>query len=138
MHFMDHETAKPVVKAYHYRVHDHGTVFHGEEGWVGVDREAMYSHDNNKLRKLQFKPSDKHLPVSDNHFANFLDCIRSRQQPVSPFEAALRSDTISHLSEIVIRTKTPLQWDPATEKLVAGSAAQISMLDRPMREGYAI
>jgi len=138
MHFMDHETAKPVVKAYHYRVHDHGTVFHGEEGWVGVDRDAMFSHDSNKLRKLEFKPTDKHLPVSDNHFANFLDCIRSRQQPVSHFEAALRSDTISHLSEIVIRTKAPLQWDPKGEKLVNASAAQAAMLDRPMREGFKI
>jgi len=138
MHFMDHETAKPVVKAYHYRVHDHGTVFHGEEGWVGVDREAMFSHDNNKLRKLEFKPTDKHLPVSDNHFANFLDCIRSRQQPVSHFEAALRSDTISHLSEIVIRTKASLKWDPKTEKLIDAPAAQSAMLDRPMREGFKI
>ena len=138
MHFMDHETAKPAVKAYHYRVHDHGTVFHGEEGWVGVDREAMFSHDNNKLRKLVFKPTDKHLPVSDNHFANFLDCIRSRQQPVSHFEAALRSDTISHLSEIVIRTKTPLKWDPKAEQLIDAPAAQSAMLDRPMREGFKI
>jgi len=138
MHFMDHETAKPVVKAYHYRVHDHGTVFHGEEGWVGVDREAMFSHDNNKLRKLAFKPGDKHLPVSDNHFANYLDSIRSRKAPVSPFEAALRSDTISHLSEIVIRTKTPLTWDPKAEKITNATPEQAALLDRPMRPGFTI
>ena len=73
-----------------------------------------------------------------NHFGNFLDCIRSRQQTVSHFEAALRSDTISHLSEIVIRTKSPLKWDPKTEKIVDGKPEQTALLDRPMRDGFTI
>ena len=112
MHFMDKQTADPVVKAYHYVVHDHGTVFHGENGWIGVDRSAMYSHNNNALRNVTLKDTDKRLPVSDSHFGNYLDCVRSRQQAISPFEAAIRSDTISHLSEIVIRSGSPLKWNP--------------------------
>jgi len=138
MRFMDDATAKPVVNAYLRANHGHGTTFHGEEGWVCVDRDGMYSHDNNKLRKLEFKPTDKRLPVSDNHFDNYLESIRTRQQPVSPFEAAIRSDTISHLSEIVVRTKTPLTWDPKTEELTNPVPAQSALLDRPMREGFAI
>jgi hypothetical protein len=136
MRFMDTLTATPPVKAYHYLVRDHGTVFHGEEGWVGVDRMAMYSHDTNKLRKLEFRATDSHLPVSDNHFANFLDCMRSREQTISPFETALRSDTISHLSDIVVRTGAPLKWDPVSEKIIDGSDAQNAFLDRPMRDGF--
>ena len=138
MHFMDKMTASAPVKAYHYVVHDHGTVFHGDEGWVGVDRMAMFSHDGNKLRKLEFKPSDKRLPVSDNHFGNFLDCMRSREQTISPFETALRSDTISHLSDIVVRTGSPLKWDPKAEKIIDGTAAQNVFLSRPMREEFTI
>ena len=138
MHFMDEATAKPVVAAYLRANHGHGTTFHGDDGWLCVDRDGMYSHDDNKLRKVEFKPTDKHLPVSDNHFDNYLDSIRSRQQPVSFFEAAIRSDTISHLSEIVVRTKAPLAWDPTTEKITNATAAQTSLLDRPMREGFAM
>ena len=138
MHFMDVATATPFVKAYHYVVHDHGTVFHGEEGWIGVDRSAMYSHNNNALRNATLKNSDKRLPVSDSHFGNYLECIRSRQQTISPFEAAIRSDTISHLSEIVIRSGAPLKWDVKTEKIIGASVAQNALLDRPMRDAYKI
>ena len=138
MRFMDTVTATPPVKTYHYLVRDHGTVFHGDEGWIGVDRMAMYSHEKNKLRNQELKPTDKRLPVSDNHFGNFLDCMRSRKETISPFEAALRSDTISHLSEIVVRTQAPLKWNPETEKIVGGSDAQTALLDRPMREPFRI
>lgn len=138
MHFMDTVSATPVVKAYHYLVRDHGTVFHGENGWIGVDRMAMYSHDQNALRKQEFKSSDARLPVSEDHFGNFLDCMRSRQQTISPFEAALRSDTISHLSEIVVRTKSSLQWDPKSETIVGGAKEQVALLDRPMRDGFSV
>lgn len=59
MHFMDSVTATPRVNACHYVAHDHGTVFHGDERWVGVDGMAMFSHDNNKLRQLDLKPVDQ-------------------------------------------------------------------------------
>lgn len=98
----------------------------------------MYSHEKNKLRKQVLKPSDKQLPVSDNHFGNFLECMRSRKETISPFETALRSDTINHLSEIVVRTQAQLKWDPKTEKIIGGSAVQNALLDRPMREPFRV
>ena len=138
MRFMDDITAKPVVTAYHCVYHGHGTVFHGEDGWLGVDRDGMYSHDKGKLRAVELKAGDTRLPVSDSHFDNFLTCMRSREKTVSPFEAAIRSDTISHLSDIVVRTGIPLKWDPKTEKIIDATPAQTAMLDRPMREAYQI
>ncbi len=47
-------------------------------------------------------------------------------------ESAIRSDTISHLSDIAIRTGRPIRWDPKTEQII-GDEAATRMLNRPLR-----
>jgi predicted dehydrogenase len=137
MHFMDHKTAAPRVREYHYVVREHGTVFHGEDGWIGVDRSAMYSHDRNKLRRVEFKASDERVLNSSNQQRNFIDCIKSRQPTISPLESAIRSDTISHLADIVVRTGEPLGWDPVKERIISGSSEQEDLLHREPREKWS-
>lgn len=133
---MDQYTAAQRVKRYHYVIRDHGTVFHGEEGWIGVDRSAMYSHGGNKLRKVAFKSSDERVTASTGQQRNFIDCIKSRQPTINPLESAIRSDTISHLSDIVVRTGKPVEWNPDEEKLRKGSPEQETLLHRQPREKW--
>jgi hypothetical protein len=137
MHFMDRKTAKPVVEKYHYRVHDHGTVWHGTDGWIGVDRSAMFSHDQNTLRKEKLKSGETPVYHSDNQWHNFVDCMISRKTSINPLEAAIRSDAVSHLSDIVVRTGKPVKWDPKTEKIIDGTPAQIALLDRKPRQEWS-
>lgn len=136
MRFMDKKTAAPRIKEYHYVFHQQGVVFHGDEGWVGVDRIAMYSHDRNKLRQLEFKPGDKRVIASKGQQRNFIDCIKTRQPTVNPLESAIRSDTISHLSDIVVRSGKPVEWDPEEEALIGGTDAQQALLHRQPREPW--
>ncbi len=137
MHFMSDEIAKPEVMKYRRRWADHGTTFFGDnKAWISVDRGGLEASDP-ELLKINFKPSDSRLTVSAQHDRNFLDCIRSREQPISHLEAAIRSDTISHLSDIAIRLKRPIAWDPKTEK-IADDAQATRMLNRPMRAKYEI
>jgi hypothetical protein len=67
---------------------------------------------------------------------NFLDCVRSRALPLSNLEAAIRCDTISHLSNAALRLNRPVKWDPKTEKVLNDPEAD-AMLDRPLRESYS-
>ncbi len=136
MRLMGERVARPVVKSYHYTVRDHGTTFFGEDGWISVDRTAMYSSDRS-LAKAEMRSSDLRLPVSQNHDRNFFDCVRSREQPISPFEAAMRSDTISHLGDLAIRTGQRVEWDPETEQVTNGVNTQGSTLDRELREPWS-
>jgi hypothetical protein len=136
MRFMDETTARPVVESYHYVFRDHGTTFHGDEGWISVDRSSMYSNDRSRLRDIEMTPEDVRLPASPGQWQNFLQCVRTREETISPFEAALRCDTISHLSDIVVRTGMPLEWDPGTEQIVNATAEQQALLNRPVRETY--
>ena len=136
MRFMSHQVAMPIVQQYNPHASGHGTTFYGEKGWISVDRRKMYSSDP-ALEKVQIKESEKQLYAAKGQARNFVDCIRSREKTISPFESAIRSDTISHLSDIVVRTGRAITWDPAAEQIV-GDAEASKHLDRPMREGWKI
>jgi hypothetical protein len=136
MRFMDQRAARPVVSRYRKRWSDHGTTFFGTEGWVSVDRSGIdFSRDS--LKEVTFGSNVARLYESEDHHKNFIDCVLSRKQTISPLEAAIRSDTISHLSDMVVRLKRPLEWDPLRET-VPGDAEAIRMLDRPMRAKWAV
>jgi predicted dehydrogenase len=155
LRFISRELAEPVVRRYHPVFRDHGTVFHGSEGWVGVDRAGVYSHGGNKLRKVQFRNTDRlvgygqgggteeeknfrRFQTDAGHQRNFMDCVRSRQTPISPFESAVRVDTIVQLADMCLRVKAPIEWDPQREALVKPTPAMKAMLDREMRAPYGI
>jgi hypothetical protein len=63
--------------------------------------------------------------------------VKSRRQPISPLEAAIRSDTISHLSDIVVRLRRPVQWDPERE-IIVGDEEASKMLSRGMRPQWSV
>jgi hypothetical protein len=67
-----------------------------------------------------------------------VDCVRSRRAPISPFETAVRGDTIVQLADMCLRVKAPIEWDPQKEALVNPTPAMTAMLDRAMRAPYGI
>ncbi len=136
MHFMGHRVAEPLVKAYHPAWADYGTTFFGDRGWISVNRSALYASDK-ALQKAQIKREEKHLTEATSQARDFVDCIKSRGPTASPLESAIRSDTISHLSELCIRLGRPIQWDPQKEQIVNDSDAT-KLLDRPLREPWKL
>ncbi|MGB0744159.1 MAG: gfo/Idh/MocA family oxidoreductase, partial [Opitutales bacterium] len=142
MDFMDSHTAKdfalklPASMQEPLLKHNNGTMFVGTEGWVCVSRGVL-SASSNELRQKAKDPGSVRLPVSRNHFSNFADSVLSREQPIAPLDSAFRSDIISHLGDIGIRTGETLRWDPKNETLV-GSADALKMMHRPMRPPWTL
>lgn len=136
MHFMDTSTAMPVVKKYHPDPRDHGTTFHGTEGWICVSRNGMHSSIP-ELRRVKLKNDDVRLYESKSHMGNYIDCIKTRKKPISPIEAAVQSDLISHLSNAVVRQKRPIKWDPKKEQVV-GDSELAKKLNRPRRAPWKV
>lgn len=134
MRFMGADVAKPIVTKYR-RWSNHGTTFFGTEGWVSVDRGDIHTSDP-KLRGIKLKPDDTRLRKTGGHPDDFISCMKSRETPVSSFEAGIRSDTISHLCDIAIRLEKPIEWNPKKERVVGNPLAQ-AMLDRPIRKPWA-
>jgi len=57
------------------------------------------------------------------HVRNFLDCVKSRQQPVLNLEVGHRVSTLAHLGNIAYRTGHKIVWDGAAEKIVGDHEA---------------
>jgi len=82
-------------------------------------------------------PNEMHLPGTDSHWLNWIECVRTRKDPVSPVETAVRSDLVSHLSDICIRTGRRIRWDPVKETIVGDEVAR-RMMTRPMRKPWRL
>jgi predicted dehydrogenase len=130
-----------------------GIRFEGTEGWIFVSRgnESVTSSDPvAKLKDAQalsasdpglitstIGPNEIHLYESKDHHGNWLDCVRSRQQPIAPVEVAHRSCSACLLHHIAMKTKRKVYWDPVRERFKNDDEAN-AMLSRPQRWPYGI
>ncbi len=135
LRLMNTRTAKETVESYR-KAGDHGTTFFGPKGWVSVDRGGIYASEEAWLKQV-IGPDEIHLRESTHHQADFLSCVRSRARTVSPVEAAVQSDVISHLGDIAIRTGRALRWD-VEQETITGDADAARMLHRPLRAPWRL
>ncbi len=95
----------------------HGVKFEGADGWIFVTRGRIEASQPELLNE-PLKNKTVELYVSNNHMANFFDCIRSRKPPICDVEIGHRSVSLCHLGVIAIRLGRRLQWDPGKEQFV--------------------
>ena len=58
-----------------------------------------------------------------NLVRNFLDCVKTRENPLCTLEDGHRSTSFAHLANIALATKERLQWDPVKERFLNSKAA---------------
>lgn len=113
------------------------TKFIGENGdWIDVFRGGLKASSPELIADHDL--SDPVLTVSTHHAQNFVDAVRFDRTPVSCLKDAVRSDTISHLCDIAVRTKSKVVWDPAKRELVNPTPEQAAMVSRPMRAPWTL
>jgi myo-inositol 2-dehydrogenase/D-chiro-inositol 1-dehydrogenase len=113
-----------------------GVVFEGSEGWVYVKRGYTDAQPKSLLTTT-IGPDEIHLYKSNNHKANFFDCVRSRAETIAPVEVAHRSCTMCLLGEIAMRLGRKLKWNPQKEEFTGDTEAN-RMLWRPMRSPWRL
>jgi predicted dehydrogenase len=117
-----------------------GVKFEGDDGWVFVKERHLggaYDAEPKSLLKRALAPEEIHLPVSNHHQQDFLNCVKSRARTVAPIDVAVRSDTLCHLSDIAMRLGRKLRWNPDKEQFI-GDAEANRMLSRPMRSPWRV
>lgn len=113
-----------------------GVRFTGTDGWIWVNRGDLKA-SKDELYQTPLPDSAVKLEVSSNHMQNFMDCVKSRKDPIAKVEEGHRSAIIGHLIIIALHTGKKLQWDPAKEMFVGDNAKEANThLAREMRKPY--
>jgi predicted dehydrogenase len=87
-----------------------GTIILNDEGWQVITEKKRANLDS-----ARNPGSGDPRPA---HVRNFLDCVKSRSQPVLNLEIAHRLSTLAHLGNIACRTGHKLVWDAAAQRIV--------------------
>jgi predicted dehydrogenase len=125
---------------------DNGVLIEGDRGRIFVNRGRLVGAPVDELKDNPL-PEDalskvyKGLPMEANerkaHWATFLHCVRSRQEPISDVHSHMQMLNVCHLAGISARFGRDLKWDDQREQIVGDDEAN-AFLARPYRSGYEI
>jgi len=110
----------------------------GTEGWIENTwfQSGGFKASAPELLKWKPGPNDIHLPcVSEKE--DFINCVRSRKDPIITAEIGHRTATICQIGFIAARLGQKLKWDPAAEKFTANDEAN-QLLSRPLRAPWTL
>jgi predicted dehydrogenase len=113
-----------------------GVRFTGSDGWISVQRGSFDAHDEDVLRE---PAGDDRITLyrSDNHLANFLQCLREGTQPAALAEVGHRANSVCVTHHIAMKLNRALRWDPAQERFENDSEAN-ELLDYQHRAPWTL
>lgn len=112
-----------------------GGLFLGERGWL----TALYGGGpiqgapDSLFADLDLRTRE--VSGTNDHHANWRDCIRTRTRPYCDAELGHRTATLGHLTNIPFQIGRSLKWDPVRE-LFPDEPAANRLLARPNRPPY--
>lgn len=120
---------------------DNGILFEGTKGRIFVNRGRLSGKPVEDLEKNPLPEGAVEEvyggPVSENHTANWIAAMQSRENPISDVWTHNRMLETCHLANIAIRLGRKLNWDPAKREIIGDEEAN-SFLSRESRKGYEI
>ena len=123
-----------------------GIKFFGTKGWIEVARGYLACSDSSKVpsnlagrrpgapapprQQVQQTAAQRELQfeISSPHKQNFIDCVRSRENPIAPVEIGASTNTLCCLAVIAYELKRVVRWDPATLSFVKDKEAEAHRL----------
>lgn len=128
-----------------------GIRYEGSDGWIFVTRGSYTASPSDPVARgenlkaleasdplllnSEIKSNEIHLYKSDEQHGNWLDCIRTRKEPISPVEIGHRACTVCLITHISMKLGRRLEWDPVKEKFKNDEEAD-RMLSRQQRAPY--
>ena len=118
-----------------------GIKFIGTDGWIEVGRgylgcskaelvpenlagrrpKNMTPEERRKMFEEMQKNRDRGIgsfEISSPHMQNFVDCVRSRKDPIAPIQVGASTAITCCLGNIATELQRSVKWNPATRKFV--------------------
>ncbi|MEM9142466.1 MAG: Gfo/Idh/MocA family oxidoreductase [Bacteroidota bacterium] len=128
-----------------------GIKYIGEDGWIFVSRGAYTASASDpvdkeksakalnasdpKILESEIGANEIRLEKIDDQHGNWLECIKTRQQPISSIEKGHKACVVCLISDIAMQFDRKLEWDHQKEMFVNDDEAN-AMLRREQRKPY--
>lgn len=111
----------------------YGANYIGDRGNLIVTYgDTFHTDTEKKAKEYQVPPDGVHVFQSPGHVENFLDCIKTREQPIMNIAAGHRVATLCILGNLSYVLGRKLNWDPMAECVIDDEEAN-RLLSRPGR-----
>ena len=118
-----------------------GERFDSEQGWVAAaDGYSRAEASSPQLLQNYERVVGEYVARTGralDHMRDFLDCVKSREQPVANPEVMHRSMTSVHCANICLWLERDLEYDPEKEEFVNDAEAN-RLRSRAMREPWTV
>lgn len=112
-----------------------GVKFWGSEGWIEISRDKFVasSEDLNPV----VEDTDVPYEARAGHHQNFIDSVKSRQDPIVTVEIGHRTNSACVMANIAHELARPIEWDASNENFGDDEEAN-AFIDREYSEGYTM
>ena len=99
-----------------------GNLYYGSKGYLAI---SSYDSYKSFLGEQGETGPEKHAPVKNEHFVNFIECMRSRKAEDlhAPILEGHLSSTLVHLANASYRLGRTINFDPQSESVVNDAEA---------------
>jgi predicted dehydrogenase len=90
-----------------------GILFHGDKATLFVDRNGYKLVPQKQGKEAAGEATEVKSSNNSNmaHWANFLECVKTREKPISDIEKCQRSTTTCLLGNVALRSKLRVDFD---------------------------
>jgi predicted dehydrogenase len=110
-------------------------MFYGDGGTMAINRDSWTIFDPKGVKTGEGKGPGGGDPA---HMGNFLDAIRGNAKLNSPIEEGQKSTMLCHLGNLAYRTRTVVQFDAKTKKVINNPEAEKLWARPAYRKGWDV
>jgi predicted dehydrogenase len=93
--------------------------FDGDEARMDVGREFLSVFPQSNPETPSVTANGSFSQATDAHIQNFLECVRTRQEPNAPVEKGFQAVLVIQLANLSLETGRRVKWNAQTQKVEA-------------------